>query len=155
MRKILVLLLLLLPSSAISEVIVYPQNIYEWLYIYPTGEISQLYGVWETATEAQNERDSFGCPSGQSLTTTYNNIEIHPSQGDQSLYNTYRSLCTDGVDNYYHVFAYCQAGDCSQILDWTTVSINVVALEIMIASYLLALAVMWGIRKGIKLMNRS
>ena len=36
-----------------------------------------------------------------------------------------------------------------------TVSINVAALEILGAAYLLALAVMWGIRKAIKLMNRS
>jgi len=43
----------------------------------------------------------------------------------------------------------------AESVDLTTVSIDIVSLETMAGTVLVALAVMWGIRKLIKTINRS
>ena len=126
--------------------------------LFEGGKVSRIVEYWETTTEAITARDISTCPPS-TISITDKNDEDKNAMFTNDLWQGYVRECeldTGYKEIYFYlgcVGSICGSEDLQTSI--SNVTINVLALELIALQALLGFALLWGVRKLVKIMNRS
>lgn len=143
-------------TCAFGAEVINPYGILDTI-AYENQKVIVINSYWDNTTEAEADRTSFPCPAN---TITINDgIQDANDLFNHDLWDGYFRECeldTGYVNKYYFlgcIGTICGSEDLTTTI--TSVNLDVTAFELIALQGLIGFAMLWGVRKLVKIMNRS